>query len=443
MARSSRSRDLIFGVLFFGTLIGLGWVTTQLRTFPGMGNPTHLNVLFEDVNGVRKEDSVLVYGTRYGRVSQVLPIKREAWQATGRTLTGPTGKAFTPNVLLVIELEYPVTLRQGYRIHAEDQNLLGGKVVTIAPGEPSATPIADVGPTDTDLLDPSVATDLKKVVLIGDMKPSPLMALGKLVEDNLDKVNQIVDNVVEGSKGLDDKNGKGMLGYLLTNPDARKSAMNVMQRLNDLADQTGKADNIIHDLFHPSPLKDNLDAGVKNLREFTDDARKPGALLNELVSADSQLKKDIDSAASNISKITEDARRPGTMISELTDNGPDALGGKIKSTIDDVKGTFASARQLIEDGKRNQGSVIYALAYGDLGTVARNALSKIESTVDKVDKNIVDPIGSSKGALGYIINDPESRVKLDRLLSTTLGIIEDAREAAPITSLGSFIFGGF
>ena len=60
---SNKTRDLILGILFFGGLFALGYVTTQLRDLPGAGERQFLNVAFEDVYGVRREDSVLVYGS--------------------------------------------------------------------------------------------------------------------------------------------------------------------------------------------------------------------------------------------------------------------------------------------------------------------------------------------------------------------------------------------
>ena len=79
MAQSNTTvRHLILGLLFFGSLFALAYVTSQLRNFPGMGTSSVVNVLFEDVNGVRREDSVFAYGTRFGRVTGVTPIVRIA-----------------------------------------------------------------------------------------------------------------------------------------------------------------------------------------------------------------------------------------------------------------------------------------------------------------------------------------------------------------------------
>ncbi len=445
MARSSTPRDLIVGLLFFGGLAALAWVTTQLRNWPGMGTRQYLNVLFEDVYGVRKEDSVLVHGTRYGRVSRIQPIERATWNNAGRDLATEglvaAGSTFVPNVLLVIELEHEIELHSGYTIYAEDSNLLGGKVVTIVPGPPMAA-VKEPGP-DEGSLDPTDPRDIASVVLVGTPKPHPLNAIGRLVEDNIDGVNEIVENIRVASRGLTDENEQGIIGYLLNNKDARAKAENVVATLDDLANQAKTPNTLFHDLFYEGPFRSNLLAASDGIKAFVDSANDSDSVIGALVTPDHPWKQDVDAILTDGKGLVADARsfmdkanRPGSLLGRLTDDGPDSLGAKTDQLVDDVAG-------YVRDATTNQDSLIYNLAYGDLGTTAKSALTKIDEQVGRIGTSILDPIENSTGALGYLINDPESKQKLERLFSATLGIIEDAREAAPVTSLGSFIFGGF
>ena len=433
---STKSRDLILGILFFGGLFALGYLTTQLRNLPGAGERQSLNVVFEDVYGVRREDSVLVHGTRYGRVSRVEPIPQAAWDATGRDLgaeqLGPEG--FRPHVLMVIELDLPIELRQGYRVYAEDTNLLGGKVVTILPGEATQTPV-DLGPEVHDL-DATEPSDLAKIMLVGRFRPHPITAIGKLVENNLDSVGEIVENLRVASAGLDDDNRKGAIGYLLTNPEVRGQIENIVGALDEMASQVKQPGSLMNDLFYETPLRNNLNETVTRLRQFMDKANRPDSLLGALVTPESPMKKDFDEIVASLQDLAARARNPDSMIGKLVDESENSMGRKADQLITTL-GDF------VEASRNNSDSLFYSLFYGDLGGTTRTALRDIGSVVDSFKTNVMGPIENSTGMLGYLINDPEAKRKLDRLISSTLGIIEDAREAAPITSLGSFIFGGF
>lgn len=434
---STSARDLILGLLFFGGLGALVYVTTQLRSLPGMGSRQYLNVLFEDVYGVRQEDSVLVHGTRYGRVSRVVPIPRQSWTESGRDLEkeGLSDRTYHPNVLMVIELEVPISLREGYAVLAEDSNLLGGKVVIIEPGDPERLE-KDLGPSDRGDLDTASLDDLKAVQLIGARKPHPLTAIGEMVEDNLGGINEIVENIRLATAALDDDNQKGMVGYLLTNPESRERARNILESLDRMATQVGQQGTLMNDLFYESPLRNNLNDTVARAREFMDDAKNPGSLVGSLVTPESQLKQDVDTMVARFREFSEKANRPGSMLDRLVDDSPGSIGAKSDELITNLN-------QFVSDSRSNSDSLFYNLFYGDLGGTARSALVKFESLADSVQASILDPIQQSTGVLGYLINDPDAKKKVDRLVSATLGIIEDAREAAPITSLGSFIFGGF
>ena len=431
---SNRSRDLILGILFFGGLFALGYMTTQLRDLPGVGERQFLSVAYEDVYGVRREDSVLVYGTRYGRVSRIEPIVRKAWEAAGNDLpSAPDG--FLPNVLMVIELDVPLQLHQGYKIYAEDSNLLGGKVVTIWPGDPGAAEI-DPGPVDAAVLDGASADDLKKVMLVGNLKPHPVNAIGKLVEDNLDSVSEIIENLRVASGGLDDANRKGAIGYLLTNEQAREKVENIVAALDEMAGQVKQPGSLMNDLFYETPLRTNLNETAARLRQLSEQANQPDTLLGSLVTADSPLKNNVDQIVARLTELVEKAGRPDSMIGKLMDDSENSIGHRTERMI-------ASVSDMVEDSKSNADSLFYNLFYGDLGGTLRRAANNIDGVVDSFSRNVMQPIESSSGVIGYLINDKDAKLKLDRLLSATLGIVEDAREAAPITSLGSFIFGGF
>jgi ABC-type transporter Mla subunit MlaD len=434
MAQSNTTvRHLILGLLFFGSLFALAYVTSQLRNFPGMGTSSVVNVLFEDVNGVRREDSVFAYGTRFGRVTGVTPIAREAWDATGRGEIGDAGRTFIPNVLVEIELETPLTLRDGFGVFASDANLLGGKQVDIEPGDARTAPI-DMGP-NTRKLDVTASAELKKVTLYGYSRPHPITSIGKVVDDNKDGIKEIVDNLRTTTSNLNDPN-KGPLGYLIASTDARAKLDNTLDALDKLATQSKTNGNLINELFYGEKMRNDFTAVGDNLRKITDDAKNPESMIGGLTQPNAPMKKNLDKAIDDIGQILADARRPGNLISRITDDSPGSIG-------DDLKSISSGIRNWIDDVNSNTDSLVYKAIKGDLGRTVDNAFAEIDRQAENIGTNVIDPIAQSKGALGYLINDPESKQDLRRLINATLGIIEDAREAAPISGLGSFIFGAF
>ncbi|MBL8766692.1 MAG: hypothetical protein JNL94_04960 [Planctomycetes bacterium] len=434
MAQSNTTvRHLILGLLFFGSLFALAYVTSQLRNFPGMGTSSVVNVLFEDVNGVRREDSVFAYGTRFGRVTGVTPIPREAWDATSRGEVGDSGRTFIPNVLVEIELETPLTLRNGFGVFASDANLLGGKQVDIEPGDARGTAL-DMGPT-TRKLDVTSSAELKKVTLYGYSRPHPITSIGKVVDDNKDGIKEIVDNLRTTTSNLNDPN-KGPLGYLIASTEARAKLDNTLDALDKLATQSKTNGNLVNELFYGEKLRNDFTAVGDNLRQITEDAKNPESMIGGLTQPNAPMKKNLDKAIDDIGQILADARRPGNLISRITDDAPGSIG-------DDLKSISSGIRGWIDDVNSNPDSLVSKAIKGDLGRTVDDAFAEIDRQAENIGKNVIDPIAQSKGALGYLINDPESKQDLRRLINATLGIIEDAREAAPISGLGSFIFGAF
>lgn len=431
MASAHRVRDLLLGVVFFAALFALAWITTQLRHLPGVGETYHLNVLVDDANGVRREDSVLVHGTRYGRVAQVRPVP-ESIASTLRPGGAPEG--FVPNVLLVLELNHPIQLRRGYRIDCADANLLGGKVVLVDPGPPGGPPV-DPGPTRPDL-DPASAEDLSTVTLIGRPRSHALAALGRVVEENERGVGEIVENLRRASEALVEPERQGLLGFLLTDVQARKRGDNVLAALDELADQSRRPGSLVNDLFYDGPVRRNAVAILDKTREIVEKADDERSLIGALVTPESPLRRDVDQAVAEVRRFTDRLGREGSLLGRVTAEGPGSLGERADRIA-------ANVDRWVEDALANRDSLVWRLAYGDTGKVLDRALDRVDRGLERFTTAVIDPIEEGRGLLGYVVNDPESRQKLERLISATLGIVEDAREAAPVTSLGSFLFGSF
>lgn len=439
--RASSARDLILGLLFFGGLFGLAFVTTQLTNFPLTGHHYSMTVLFEDINGVQREDKVLVFGTRYGRVRRTEPISAAAWEQTGRDLVkeGLTSSpGFTPHVMAVLELEQPLELKSGYQIFAEDNNLLGGKVISIRPGV--GTPL--VLPEDDGDWDAAKAEDLRQLTLIGVAKPHPITAIGKLVENNLDDLDTFVDNLVAASERLSDPKA-GLIGYALNDKEAVAKVDGILDRVSELTERANQGDNLLTDLLNPGPLRDNLRASVDNVKTFTDGLNNKDSLLGGLIATDSPMKTRVDSILTDGQSFVAKLNREDSLVGRALAEGPDSLGGKVDGAVDNLASAASQVSNWVSEATNNPESLLYQISKGDLGTHVRSAVEGIDRAVSRVNTLVLDPIERNDSLAGLVFNDPDIRKKVERIIGAALGVLEDAREAAPVTSLGSFIFGGF
>lgn len=435
--RGTSARDLILGLLFFGGLFGLAFVTTQLTSLSLTGTRQHVTVLFEDVYGVQREDKVLVHGTRYGRVRRVEPVDAAAWREAGRDLVREglveDGTSFVPHVLVVLELEHDITLRPGFRVWAEDTNLLGGKSISIEPGDPAGAPITL--PDDSGSMSADDGGDLRTVALVGFPRPHPITALGKLVENNLGDLDAIVDNILLASQKLNDPEA-GLVGYALNDPDAVKKVDDILDRVASFSETLDDEQSLVHDLFSDSPLRADVTQAAANFRTFSDGINADDSVVSRLTRDDSPWIGEVDRILGDVSGFTARLEAPDSLVGRILAEGPGTLGEKLDHTVDQVNGWVDTATS-------NPDSLLYQIAYGDLGASVRRTVDGLDETVSGIQDYVVTPIRDNTSLAGMIFNDPDTRSRADRMVRALLGVIEDAREAAPVTSLGSFIFGGF
>lgn len=435
--RGTSARDMILGLLFFGGLFGLAYVTTQLRHWPLTGTQYHMSVLFEDVYGVQREDKVLVHGTQYGRVVRVDPVAMETWILTGRDLAREglldAGSAFIPHVLVTLELEHTLTLTDGYRIYAEDTNLLGGKSISIEPGRPGATPRAV--PEDAGAFDAESADDLKQIMLLGYPRPHPITALGKLVENNLGDLDSIVDNILTASEKLNDAEA-GLVGYALNNRTAVTKVDRILDNVASFSDNLDNENSLANDLFTDSTLRADIARSAANIGTFTDGINADDSVVARLTREGSPWIGRVDRILGDVTGFTTRLDAPDSLVGRILAVGPGTLGDKLDQTVDQVNA-------YVDTATNNPTSLIYQIAYGDLGASVRRTVDGLDETVSGINNYVVAPIRDNTSLAGLIFNDPDTRSRADRMVRALLGVIEDAREAAPVTSLGSFIFGGF
>src|SRR5262245_20056896 len=179
------ARETILGVIFFGTLIGLGVLTVTLSDVSLFAQRYHYQIYFPEVGGLQVGDQVQVYGTKYGKVTDIA--------------VRPDDDA-RQRVCVSIKTDRQLALRAGegeqrtgrYRFLIRDRTLLGGKLIEV-----------DVGTSGPPAVDPLYGTSLEE----------PLRALQLLIEDNRDKVTTAISSFSDMVTNV--AHGQGSLGRFL------------------------------------------------------------------------------------------------------------------------------------------------------------------------------------------------------------------------------------
>lgn len=235
MKRSSKSRELTMevtvGVFMFAAMLSLCFFTILLSRENIFRTTYPIEVIFEDVMGLRDGDNVVVRGVPVGRVKR-LKLKRDGVHVTA-------------------SLNEKLVLKQDYKVEIITTSVLGGRYMEIYEGssgakgiEPGAV-IKGVTPRDLMAEATEVMANLKDVT---DRIASGEGTLGKLVNDDtlyadaLEIMNEIKTAVKEGGllknieisaanlKDISTKinEGEGTLGLLVNDDSLYKETQKIM-----------------------------------------------------------------------------------------------------------------------------------------------------------------------------------------------------------------------
>jgi phospholipid/cholesterol/gamma-HCH transport system substrate-binding protein len=372
-------KQLALGVFFLAVLALLGYYTLFLTDFKLFGETYHAGVHFEEANGLRQGDTVLVAGVRTGRVGS---LAYDAQAPKERRIY----------VDLVFE-EEPI-LREGATIEIEDSTLLGGKQVRIDPGPPEGRALppdaelfGTVAPNPLDALGDLVGKLGGDQSVIGKLTSDPELA--KKVEAGLSNFATFSENVAALTDDV--RAGKGVVGRLFTDED-------LAGKVQEIADKLGQI---------------TTDVGA-----FTADLREGKGTLPMLV---------------NDEVVAEDVRQAVNSIRGIVDRinaGEGSLGRLV------VDGTTAERLQSILT-KIDEGQ-------GDLGLLINKSelYDKLSQVADELTVASA-ALREGQGSLGKLLYSDELYDDLRRALELVIKSLEEYREAAPVTTFTSVLFGAF
>lgn len=400
----STKHQLILGAFFLSVVMVLGYYTLFLTDFKLFGNEARMLVYFENTNGLREGDSVLVAGMRWGKVD---------------SLTFDPDAPLDRRITVQVTLDKPILLRENCEIQVEDSTLLGGKSLTIEPGSADRPALPD----DTELFGTVSANFLKSLGDVVDKNREALTStlagldsivsevrdgdgvLSRLLYD--DALSRTVSEATTSFHGTFSnaeaitsriREGRGSLGRLLVDESLYGEVEGVFKQLESLfvdaktvvSDAGGvvrdvrEGRGVIGRLVYDEPLADDVAAAVSGLNTLVTDVNEGRGTLGRLA-------KDA-MIANNIEKITGDlAAGEGTLGRLLTED-------KVYNDLSQITDDLAVASAAL----RNQ-----------------------------------------QGTIGLLLFDDEIYRELQLAVGTLTGTLEEAREAAPIATFLNAVFLGF
>ena len=389
-------RQALLGLFFVMVFAILGWFTLFKSDVSLFREPVSMTVHFEEAGGLRKGDPVLVAGLRWGEVE---------------SLTYDAGQPPPRRVEVVLNLDQEIRLFEDHLIQIEDATVLGGKQLTIDPGEPVA---GEVAPDE----------------LHGRVSPGVLKALGEVVSENRDSFS----NILTGLEALvgDVRTGEGVLTRLLYDEalgdnlakavDSIAATFENAQELTaDLREGKGNLGKLMSDpeLYDKvEGIAAGIDDFVATAQGLLDDVRAGKGTLGMLLN-DEEASADLKATIANLDSITADlAEGRGTLGKLLKDP-------TIGENLEKITGDLAEGRGPL--GKL----LTEAEVYEDVAAIADDLADATAALRD------------GRGTLSKLVYEDDLYQELRRALEVLTGSLEEAREAAPIATFLNTVFLGF
>jgi phospholipid/cholesterol/gamma-HCH transport system substrate-binding protein len=250
------SMEVTVGAFMFMILLALGFFTIVLSRQNIFSPSYRMDVVFDNVKGLREGDNVFVRGVSVGKI-KTLQIK-------------PDG------VHISVNLEQPVELHEDYVIEILPSSVLGGRYLNIYEGSHSTPEIAKgtvvKGLTPIDLIDEATkTTQLIKEALVE----------GGIIENLKMTMAQLNDVTAKLSKG------EGTIGKLLMDDKVYKDLNDITANLKDISERIAKGKGTIGKLIsEDDQLYNNLAEASASMKHIATSIEKGDGTLGKLVKDD-------------------------------------------------------------------------------------------------------------------------------------------------------------
>ncbi|MCA8954318.1 MAG: MCE family protein [Planctomycetes bacterium] len=385
-------RDTLLGLVFFCTLAFLLWATVNL-TDMSLGQAPPLEVWFADAGGAQVGTNVYVLGKRIGKVGKIDVIYDDERPTTPIRME------------LLIEEQIPLTDEMKIEVRAD--GVLGGKLVYIDPGRG-----VRIAP-ETELL--------------GNVQRNVFDAFTDLAEGQGpvgSNFNAMVTAIREAALALRDK--ENTVGALLTTRELYVEVLQTVQSLRSILETIAEGESTFGRLAVDTAMGERVQYLIDNLATASETLTRSegtvGMLLNDPGTA-----SNVRQIVADVAAMIADARAGKGLVGRLLRD--DELADQVGEAIAAFNAVLANAND------PEAGLIGAAFADPVTGEHFKIAVANI--------RDVTDRLTQGEGALGILINDRDVGVRLRRIFTQVSRALEDAREAAPISSFVQVLLGVF
>ncbi len=404
------AKEITVGLLFFGTLIALGMLTVMLSDIKLFGKTYVYEIYFDDANELKLQDNVLIMGTRQGKVVDVQFFTDPIWSDVNHCDLW---------VKATIRMDIPLTLKKDYRITIRNSNLLGGKLMDIRLGRSRL-------PQDTD-----------GVRLIGLAVRDPIEAISTFFERNKAYVRSILahlDQTITDVSVWTEKisKGEGLVGRLIFSDSMAEDFENTVAGVDRLIADALRDDNVLDLLLRDPEVRTKLQKLASDLALISGNIAEGKGSLGKFINSP-VVHDRVAAVAENVERITKRLDEGEGLVGKLLAPESEMIYRDLLQITGNI-GDFVT--EMVEgDG------VVHALVYdGEIAGHLKLTFKRIDEITENIGA-VVKNVREGKGPLGMLLYDEEVVDKLKSIVDHMLDGLEDAREASPVRSLGSFLFG--
>jgi uncharacterized protein YjgD (DUF1641 family) len=162
------------------------------------------------------------------------------------------------------------------------------------------------------------------------------------------------------------------------------------------------------------------------------DAREKNGIIHMLV-YDEETGAKFKSGVEGLSTAADRIGKGEGMLGKLT-------SAESEATWNDVKSLAADASALAADLRSGKGAIGKLMSDPEVEAALVTIATRFASVATDASK-LTDDARRGRGVIGWLFSDDEARRTVERLAKQLERAVEDAREAAPVTSVASFLFG--
>ncbi|MDR0993185.1 MAG: MlaD family protein [Verrucomicrobiota bacterium] len=274
------------GLFSFAVLAALIVLTVILSHEALFRASLPMEVVFEDVMGLRVGDNVNSRGVTVGKVKQLL-LREDG-------------------VHVMAMLDVPVYLREDYRMEVRASSVLGGRYLSIHEGTPSS-----------QMLEPPPP------VLQGSPSADLIDSATKAVEDIRTALN---DGIIEDFKatmanirGITDRlgSGEGTLARLINDATVYEDVQQLTANLRQLSDSLADGEGTLGKLITDEAVYTDAQAIAANFRDLSDRLVRGEGTLGRLLMSDDQVYEDLAATMASLRGVMETVGRGEGTIGRL------------------------------------------------------------------------------------------------------------------------------